>query len=122
MASDTRQSAMAFSWRMLWRDWRGGELRILAAALLIAVTSVTAVGFFIDRVDRGRNRCRQDGDQDDGQSPLFNQHVRFDQANGRQCVYQQREFERDPDPEHQAGNKIIVGLRAQLGFDAHKIQ
>jgi putative ABC transport system permease protein len=44
---------MAFSWRMLWRDWRGGELRILAAALIIAVTAVSAVGFFIDRVDRG---------------------------------------------------------------------
>lgn len=44
---------LAFSWRMLWRDWRGGELRILAAALIIAVTAVSAVGFFIDRVDRG---------------------------------------------------------------------
>jgi putative ABC transport system permease protein len=42
-----------FAWRMLWRDWRGGELGILAVALVIAVTSVTAVGFFIDRVDRG---------------------------------------------------------------------
>ena len=38
---------------MLWRDWRGGELRILAFALIIAVTSVSAVGFFIDRVERG---------------------------------------------------------------------
>ncbi len=38
---------------MLWRDWRGGELQMLAAALLIAVTSVTAVGFFVDRVERG---------------------------------------------------------------------
>ena len=44
---------LAFSWRMLWRDWRGGELRILAVALIIAVTAVSAVGFFIDRVDRG---------------------------------------------------------------------
>jgi putative ABC transport system permease protein len=46
-------STLAFSWRMLWRDWRGGELRILAVALIIAVTAVSAVGFFIDRVDRG---------------------------------------------------------------------
>ncbi len=38
---------------MLWRDWRGGELRILAVALVIAVTSVSAVSFFTDRVDRG---------------------------------------------------------------------
>ena len=41
------------SWRMLWRDWRGGELTILAVALVIAVTSITAVGFFTDRIERG---------------------------------------------------------------------
>jgi putative ABC transport system permease protein len=41
------------SWRMLWRDWRGGELSILAAGLVIAVTSITAVGFFTDRIERG---------------------------------------------------------------------
>jgi putative ABC transport system permease protein len=50
------QTGFAFSWRMLWRDWRGGELRILAIALIIAVTSVTAVSFFIDRVERGLNQ------------------------------------------------------------------
>jgi putative ABC transport system permease protein len=38
------------AWRMLKRDWRAGELRILAVALLIAVASVTSVGFFADRV------------------------------------------------------------------------
>jgi len=38
---------------MLWRDWRGGELSILAVALIIAVTSITAVGFFTDRIERG---------------------------------------------------------------------
>jgi len=41
------------SWRMLWRDWRGGELTILAISLVIAVTSITAVGFFTDRIERG---------------------------------------------------------------------
>jgi putative ABC transport system permease protein len=41
------------SWRMLWRDWRSGELSILAAGLIIAVTSITAVGFFTDRIERG---------------------------------------------------------------------
>lgn len=41
------------SWRMLWRDWRGGELTILAVGLVIAVTSITAVGFFTDRIERG---------------------------------------------------------------------
>jgi len=41
------------SWRMLWRDWRGGELNILLFGLIIAVTSITAVGFFTDRIERG---------------------------------------------------------------------
>ena len=36
--------------RLLLRDWRAGELRILAIALVVAVTSVTSVGFFADRV------------------------------------------------------------------------
>jgi len=39
--------------RLLARDWRAGELRILMAALVIAVGAVTAVGFFNDRVSRG---------------------------------------------------------------------
>src|SRR3990172_1370070 len=38
------------SLRMLARDWRAGELRILALALVVAVASVTSVGFFADRV------------------------------------------------------------------------
>ena len=45
----------SMSWRMLWRDWRGGELTILAIGLVIAVTSITAVGFFTDRIERGLN-------------------------------------------------------------------
>jgi putative ABC transport system permease protein len=36
--------------RLLMRDWRAGELRILAIALVVAVASVTSVGFFADRV------------------------------------------------------------------------
>ena len=39
-----------FSMKMLRRDWRAGELRILALALIIAVGSITTVGFFADRV------------------------------------------------------------------------
>ena len=35
---------------MLLRDWRAGELRVLALALVIAVASVTSVAFFADRV------------------------------------------------------------------------
>ncbi len=36
--------------RMLARDWRAGELRVLAAALVLAVASVGTVGFFTDRI------------------------------------------------------------------------
>jgi putative ABC transport system permease protein len=35
---------------MLARDWRAGELRVLAMALVIAVAAVTSVAFFADRV------------------------------------------------------------------------
>lgn len=35
---------------MLRRDWRAGELRVLIAALVLAVASVGTVGFFADRV------------------------------------------------------------------------
>src|SRR5512139_3361820 len=35
---------------MLRRDWRAGELRVLVAALILAVASVGTVGFFADRV------------------------------------------------------------------------
>ncbi len=37
---------------MLARDWRAGELRVLAIALVVAVASVTSVAFFADRVSR----------------------------------------------------------------------
>ena len=35
------------------RDWRSGELRVVALALLVAVAAVSAVNFFTDRVERG---------------------------------------------------------------------
>jgi putative ABC transport system permease protein len=38
--------------RMLARDWRAGEQRLLALALVVAVGSVTTVAFFADRVGR----------------------------------------------------------------------
>ena len=40
----------ALALRLLRRDWRAGELRVLAMALVIAVGSMTAVGFFTNRI------------------------------------------------------------------------
>ena len=41
---------------MAARDWRAGELRLLAAALVIAVAAVTSVGFLVDRIRLGLER------------------------------------------------------------------
>ena len=41
---------MRVALRLLRRDWRAGELRVLAAALVLAVASIGTVGFFADRV------------------------------------------------------------------------
>ena len=40
------------AWRQLIRDLAAGEIRILLAALVLAVTAVTAVGFLTDRAER----------------------------------------------------------------------
>lgn len=40
------------AWRQLRRDLASGDIRILAAALVLAVTAVTAVGFVTDRAER----------------------------------------------------------------------
>lgn len=39
--------------KLLWRDWRGGQLSLIVSALVLAVTVVTAVGLLADRVERG---------------------------------------------------------------------
>jgi len=39
-----------FALLALVRDWKSGELAVLLAALLVAVTALTAVGFFTDRI------------------------------------------------------------------------
>lgn len=42
--------------RMTLRDWRAGELRFLLIALIVAVSALSAVGFFIDRLRSGMER------------------------------------------------------------------
>lgn len=49
-----------FAIRSLIRDLKAGELRVLALALLVAVASVTAVGFFTDRIGRAVERQASD--------------------------------------------------------------
>lgn len=41
---------------MLWRDWRAGELRLLAIGLVLAVGALSSVGFLADRLQRGLER------------------------------------------------------------------
>ncbi|MBN9132846.1 MAG: FtsX-like permease family protein [Nitrosospira multiformis] len=47
---------LKLSLRMLGRDWRAGELRVLVFALVIAVGGMTTVGFFADRVQLALSR------------------------------------------------------------------
>jgi putative ABC transport system permease protein len=42
--------------RILRRDWRSGELYLLAGALVLTVASITAVGFFTDRIEKSMQR------------------------------------------------------------------
>jgi len=45
-------TSIRFAVRSLWRDLGAGELSVLLIAMIVAVTSMTAVGFFTDRVGR----------------------------------------------------------------------
>ena len=44
---------LGLSTRLLVREWRAGELRVLVLALIIAVLVSTAISFFTDRLQRG---------------------------------------------------------------------
>ena len=46
----------ALALRLLARDWRAGELTLVAVAVVVAVASVTTVGFFADRVHQALSR------------------------------------------------------------------
>src|SRR5271167_553191 len=45
--------AVRFALRNLWRDLKSGELSVLLLALVVAVLSLTAVGFFTSRISQG---------------------------------------------------------------------
>ena len=49
-------SAWRLGGRQLLRDLRAGELRLLVVAVTLAVTALTAVGFFADRINGGLAR------------------------------------------------------------------
>ncbi|MGI1678421.1 MAG: FtsX-like permease family protein [Cellvibrionaceae bacterium] len=42
---------LSLSFKLLWRNWRSGEIKILAGALVIAVAIVTAISVFTDRLE-----------------------------------------------------------------------
>lgn len=44
------------SLRMFRRDWRAGELRFILVALIVAVSALSSVGFFVDRLRAGLAR------------------------------------------------------------------
>ena len=48
----TTANALPLAWRQLRRDLRSGDIRILLAALVLAVVAITAVGFVTDRAER----------------------------------------------------------------------
>ena len=43
---------LRFALRLVARDWRSGELRLLLAAALVAVGAVTAISLFVDRLQQ----------------------------------------------------------------------
>ncbi len=49
-------SLRALAWRQALRDFRAGELRLLALAVTLAVAALTAVSFFADRLNGGLQR------------------------------------------------------------------
>ena len=42
--------SVAFGLKQVGREFKAGEVRVLAAALALAVAAMTAVGFFTDRI------------------------------------------------------------------------
>ncbi|NBT09930.1 MAG: hypothetical protein EBT24_02860, partial [Betaproteobacteria bacterium] len=51
-----RPPLAVLAWRQTWRDFRAGELRLLALAVVLAVAALSAVSFFADRLQAGLAR------------------------------------------------------------------
>jgi len=49
-------SIWGLAWRQGWRDFRAGEWRLLMVAVILAVASLTAVGFFATRLEAALTR------------------------------------------------------------------
>jgi len=43
---------MAIAWRLFWRDWRSGEMAVLFSSLVLAVTIVSTLGLFVERLQK----------------------------------------------------------------------
>ncbi|MBA4175676.1 MAG: ABC transporter permease [Leptothrix sp. (in: Bacteria)] len=56
MTTSSAPSLRMLAWRQTLRDFRAGELRLLAVAVTLAVAALTAVGFFADRLASGLQR------------------------------------------------------------------
>ena len=50
MGAYSLKPTLLLALRMLRRDWKAGELKVLSAAVVVAVTCFTAVTFFTDRI------------------------------------------------------------------------
>ena len=55
-AGASTAAAWRLAARLLRRDWRSGELYLLAGALILTVAAITAVGFFTDRIEAAMQR------------------------------------------------------------------
>lgn len=46
----TKTIRLGFAFKLLWRDWKSGELNILIASLLLAIATVTSISLFTSRI------------------------------------------------------------------------
>ncbi|MES2091542.1 MAG: FtsX-like permease family protein [Pseudomonadota bacterium] len=58
MAISSGGSVPAWRWalKQTWRDLRSGSLRLIMVAVVLAVTALSAVAFFADRIEQGLSR------------------------------------------------------------------